>query len=180
MLKKNNISIKFTKAFLAYPIVQLLRQKVTFFDLSASEKKLKVISKLKFPLNLRQLETYLGLIRWLRDYILYYIGIAKPLQDPNTKLFSQALKSGNLRWSFASKTKVQDPIACKLASFITIQDLLSCPSYFIYPDPECQIFIDIDVSKEFGFGVIIYHLKENLAKKEYPARKVVEPILFLS
>ena len=42
------------------------------------------------------------------------------------------------------------------------------------------MFIDLDASKEFGFGVMIYHLKGNLAKGEYPARKAVEPILFLS
>ena len=61
MLRENNISVKPTKAFLAYPTVQLLGQKVTSLGLPTSEEKLKAISKLKFPLNLRQLETYLGL-----------------------------------------------------------------------------------------------------------------------
>ncbi len=61
ILKENNISVKLTKAFLAYPIVQFLGQNVTSFGLSTLEEKLKAISKLKFPLNLRQLETYLGL-----------------------------------------------------------------------------------------------------------------------
>ena len=88
MLKENNISVKPTKAFLAYPTVQLLGQKITSLDLSTSEEKLREISKLKFPLNLRQLEPYLGLTRWLRDYIPYYAGIAKPLQDIK-KLLSQ-------------------------------------------------------------------------------------------
>ncbi len=78
---ENNILVKPTKAFLVYPTLQLLGQKVTSFGLSISEEKLKAISKLKFPLNLRQLETYLGLIRWLCDFIPYYVGIAKSLQD---------------------------------------------------------------------------------------------------
>lgn len=94
MLTENNISIKPTKAFLGYPTVQLLGQKVTSFGLSTSEDKLKAISKLKFPLNL---ETYLGLAGWLRDYIPYYAGIVKPLQDRKTELLSQAPKSGNPR-----------------------------------------------------------------------------------
>ncbi len=42
------------------------------------------------------------------------------------------------------------------------------------------MFIDLDISKEFGFGAMIYHLKGNLAKGEYLARKAMEPILFLS
>lgn len=51
MLKKNNISIMLTKAFLAYSIIELLGQKVTSFDLLILEKKLKAIFKLKFLLN---------------------------------------------------------------------------------------------------------------------------------
>ncbi len=73
-----------------------------------------------------------------------------------------------------------NPTARKPASFKTIQDLLSCPSYLVHLDPERQIFINLDASKEFGFGLMIYHLKKNLATGDYPARKVVEPILFLS
>ncbi len=42
------------------------------------------------------------------------------------------------------------------------------------------MFIDLDISKKFGFGSMIYHLKGNLAKREYPARKAMKPILFLS
>ena len=79
MLKKNNISVQSTKVFLAYLIVQLLEQKVISLDLLILEKKLKTISKFKFPLNLKQLKTYLGLIRWLCNYILYYTRIAKLL-----------------------------------------------------------------------------------------------------
>ncbi len=81
MLRENKISVKPTKAFLAYPTVQLLGQKVTSLGPSSSEEKLKAISKLKFLLNLRQLGTYLGLTEWLRDYIPYYARIAKLLQD---------------------------------------------------------------------------------------------------
>lgn len=33
------------------------------FSLSISKKKLKTITKLKFPFNLKELKTYLGLIK---------------------------------------------------------------------------------------------------------------------
>lgn len=69
---------------------------------------------------------------------------------------------------------------CELASFKTIQDLLLCSSYQVYPNPESQIFIDLDANKEFGFKEIIYHLKRNLATGEYPVRRAVELILFFS
>ena len=81
MLKENNILIKPTKVLLVYPTIQLLGQKVASLGLSTLEEKLRAIAKLKFPSNLRQLETYLGLTGWLRNYISYYARIAKLLQD---------------------------------------------------------------------------------------------------
>lgn len=42
------------------------------------------------------------------------------------------------------------------------------------------MFIYLDASKKFGFVVMIYQLKKNLAIGEYLVRKVVKPILFLS
>lgn len=50
----------------------------------------------------------------------------------------------------------------------------------MYSNPEHKMFINLETSKEFGFKVIIYHLKENLAIEEYLTKKTVEPILFLS
>lgn len=102
------------------------------------------------------------------------------MQDQKIELLFLVSKSGNLYQSFALKTKMLNPTAYKLAFFKTIQDLLSCLSYLIDPDPKYQIFIDLDTSKEFGFGAKIYHLKEELAAGEYFARKIVKSILFLS
>lgn len=45
---------------------------------------------------MKQLETYLGLTRWQCNYILYYTGITKLLQDWKTKLLSQVPKNRNL------------------------------------------------------------------------------------
>lgn len=58
--------------------------------------------------------------------------------------------------------------------------MLSHPLYLVYLNPERQIFIDLDASKKFEFCIIIYNLKGYLIIREYPAKKVVEPILFLS
>lgn len=60
VLKTNNIFIKPGKAFIEYPSIRLLSQKVDSLGLVISEDKLAAIAKLKFPTSLRQLETYLG------------------------------------------------------------------------------------------------------------------------
>ena len=61
VLKQNNISIKPTKAFIGYPSVSLLGQKVDSLGLATADEKLRAIARLRFPSNLRQLESYLGL-----------------------------------------------------------------------------------------------------------------------
>lgn len=61
VLAKNNISVNPAKAFIGYPSVNLLGQKVTSLGLCTDEEKLKVIANLTFPKTLGQLETYLGL-----------------------------------------------------------------------------------------------------------------------
>ena len=181
VLGKNNISIKPTKAFLGYPSVSLLDQKVDSLGLATSEEKLKAIAKLRFPRTLRQLETYLGLTGWLRDYIAHYAGISKPLQDRKTELLRNGPTAGSARRAYSSKTRVQHPTAEELASFDALQAVLAKPSYLVHPDPKRQLFIDLDASKEFGFGAMLYYVKEAfLEPGKYPPRHAIEPVLFLS
>ena len=60
ILTENNISIKSIKIFIDYPSISLLNQKVNFFDLTTTKKKLNVIIKLRFFRTFRQLKTYLN------------------------------------------------------------------------------------------------------------------------
>lgn len=89
-------------------------------------------------------------------------------------------KSGNSRRFFPSKTKIYNFTAYELASFKTIQNVLSHSLYLVHPDLKRQIFINFYISKEFEYDAMIYYLKRNLAIGEYRIKKVVEPILFLS
>lgn len=71
-----NICLSPKKSFLAYQSVQLLRQRVDAFGLASDTEKLAAIAKLAFPQTLRQLEHYLGLTGYLRQYIPYYAKVA--------------------------------------------------------------------------------------------------------
>lgn len=42
------------------------------------------------------------------------------------------------------------------------------------------MFINLNANKEFRFGIIIYHLKRNLAIGKYPTKKAKEPIVISS
>ena len=184
VLRENNISIKPTKAFLGYPSVSLLGQKVDSLGLATSEEKLKAIAKLHFPRTLRQLETYLGLTGWLRDYIPHYAGISKPLQDRKTELLRHGPTAGSARRTYSIKTRVQHPTELEKTSFEVLQSILSKPSYLVHVDTKRQLFIDLDASKEFGIGAMLYYVKEaylkDLQPGKFPPRHAIEPVLFLS
>src|SRR5436190_22675868 len=78
LLSQYNIVINPKKAYIGFPTIRLLGQKVSSLGLSTTQDKIDAIAKLDFPKNLKDLETYLGLTGWLRQYVPYYAYIAEP------------------------------------------------------------------------------------------------------
>ena len=58
--------------------------------------------------------------------------------------------------------------------------MLSRSSILIHFDATRTLWIDLDASKEFGFGIIIFHVKEGTPIDRWPQRTSVQPIIFLS
>ena len=71
------IILSLKKSFLAYPLVRLLGQSVNALSMATAEAKLAAITQLAFPRSLKDPEAYLGLTRYLRQYILYYAQVAR-------------------------------------------------------------------------------------------------------
>ena len=184
VLAENNISIKPTKAFIGYPSVSLLGQKIDSFGLTTAEEKLNAITKLRFPRTLRQLKAYLGLTEWMRDYIAHYADISKPLQNRKTELLRHGPIADNARRAYSSKTRVQNPTKAELTSFRSLQQLLSQPSFLVHVNTQRQLFINLNASKEFGIEAMLYYVKKpflkNLKPDTFPPRHAIEPVLFLS
>ena len=180
LFQANGISVNPTKAFLGYPSVHLLGQKVNSFGLATADDKLEAISQLDFPRTLSQLETYLGMTGWLRNYIPNYAAITKPLQDRKTLLLAGAPRAGNERKTYANKTQVDDPSPTEQAAFSALQKALSKPSFLSHFDCASTLYIDLDASKVFGFGAMVYHVSGYVEDDEYPKRSQVKPVLFLS
>ena len=132
MLIENNIFIKLIKIFVEYSTVQLLDQKINFFDLFISKEKLLAIAKLKFSIILNQLKTYLELIEWLREYVFFYARVSKSLQNRKTKLLRNDLVADRKRKSYFAKTKIRDRTQVELAFFLALQRLLFKSFYLIH------------------------------------------------
>ena len=108
-LTNMNIHLSPRKSFLGYPSVHLLSQKINTLDLTTAEEKLTAISNLAFPETLSQLEKYLGITEYLRQYIPNYAAITKPLQERKTFLTKTISVRGNARngrYSFARSVPI--------------------------------------------------------------------------
>ena len=184
MLDKNNISIKSIKIFLNYSSISLFDQKIDSLNLITFEKKLKTIIKFRFSRTLRQLETYLDLIDWLRDYIAHYVDIFKSLQDKKTELLRDEFIAKSAKRFYFSKTRVQHSTTEKLISFDALQIVLTKTFYFVHSNFKRQLFIDLNVNKKFDFDVMLYYVKkvyfDQLESDKYFSRHVIKSILFFN
>lgn len=89
---------------------------------------------------------------------------------------------GQQRRAYALKTKLPPPSPAKLAAFQSLQAALSKPTTLIHHDPDKILWIDLDASKQFGFGEVVFHTSPNeeLPEGKCPSRSSLQPILFLS
>ncbi len=179
---KFNISISPTKSYLNYSNVALLGQRVNPPSLITSEQKLKAIQLLTYPSTLGALEYYLGLTGYLRSYIHFYAQLAAPFQSLKTALLREVPPGGQQRRAYASKTKLGPPTPPELVSFLSIQEALNRPSTFVHHNPEKIFWIDLDASKEFDFGDIVFHIisSEAISEGRWPFASTIQPVFFLS
>ena len=96
-------------------------------------------------------------------------------------------KAGYTRKLFVQK-EISSPTNLKLKSFKLIQERFSNPTFLYHFNPKRPLFLDVDASKEYRIGAIIYHIKgdpdvASITKDgkamEFP-RHCVQPIIFLS
>ena len=87
-------------------------------------------------------------------------------------------KGGKARKAY-SRTAVFQPTPEELESFDLLQKVLTSETYLHHRDPARQLYIDLDASKRYGFGVVVYHVRDDPVGDSFP-RMDVQPILFLS
>ena len=136
---------------------------------------------MRFSRTLRQFETYLDLIEWIREYVTYYADISKALQIRKIVLLKSTSKAESARKSYFSRTHLLDSIFRELELFRLFQKTLFKSIYLIHHDLDRQLYVNLDASKKFEFEAIIYHVAEDKVKFEYYlSRFVIKSMLFLS
>lgn len=173
------ITLKLCKFYLEYSNITLLKQHVNALSLTTEKKKMKAITNIKFLSNLKELKVYLELMSWLQLYIPYYAQITAPLQLCKTELLWQSLKL----FKFAQKmfichTSIKKSSSEEMKAFIMLQQLFAKPTFLAYFDLTKHLYIDVDVSKQYEFEVIVYHIdRDSTTNIQW---EKIHPILFLS
>ena len=146
------------------------------------EAKLAAITQLAFSRSLKDLEAYLRLIGYLRQYILYYAQVARLLQECKTLLNWSMNVEVNACQKIVTRTYITTPTDRKLNAFHHLQQLFSQPSILLHYNPSRQLYINLDASKAFGIGAMVYHRKDTNAQNTgaLPKKTSIKPILFLS
>jgi len=86
---------------------------------------------------------------------------------------------GNARKSAAGRALVDTPTQAEIEAYRHLQDVFASPTMLHHADPKRPLFVDLDASKEWGFGAHVYHVRDD-DTTEAPKQKSLQPILFLS
>ena len=158
-----NIHLTSTKVFLELPSVQLLNQHVDTLNLTTSEDKLTVIRNLEFSRTLAALERYLRITDYLKQYVPYYLTIVTPLQQRKTLLNRNCKSTTESARKFeADRAYLQTSTSKELNTYYQLQQVFASPIILYYHDRIRQLYVDLDVSKEFGFEAHVYYIKADL------------------
>ena len=135
--------------------------------MATAETMLATITQLAFSQLLKELEMYRGLTGYLKQYILYYAQVTRPLQERKTLLSKSVDVGGNARKKVVARTYVIMPTDKEFNAFYQLQQLFSRPLILVHCNPTRQLYINLNASKAFGFRAMVYHSKNN---KSFPKK----------
>ena len=136
-----------TKSFLVYLSVRLFKQRVNALGMATAKAKLAATTQLAFPCLLKDLEAYLGLTGYLRQYIPYYAQVARLFQEHKTLLNCSMDVGGNARQKVVARTYIITPTNRELNAFNHLQHFFLQPSILLHFNLSCQLYIDLNASK---------------------------------
>lgn len=186
-LEEYNVTLSAAKTFLGFTEVTILGQKVSSLGLTTTRERTEALTSLKFPQTLKELEHYLGLTGWLRHFVPHYAAITEPLQKRKTLLLKESPSNkGSARKEYSKRTGLDLVSQAEQEAFDRLQSIFTQGLFLSHHDASRPLFIDIDASKQYGFGVMAFHADLSWLEKANdnyaipPPRTLVKPILFLS
>src|SRR5579859_1319146 len=154
------------------------------------EAKTAAIRNMAFPATLADLEYFLGLTGYYRQFVPFYSLRAAPLRKLATELVKTIRKPNQKRTTKLEHVKVPNPTEEQLQAFYQLRDALSSEKFLIHDDPTVPLMMSIDASYEYGYGVSVYQVPkvtmeefditvERVQKGKYD-RRLDRVVMFLS
>lgn len=211
-MEELNITMSLKKTFIGYPSIVHLGALVDQYGYSTPKQKLEAIAKLEMPRTLKELESYMGMVGYLRHFVPFFAQLIAPLaarkkemlkeykpksnsgaaHDQLDKLINdqEAKQNKALRNRLVS-AKLDAITESEREAYRALQEALSDTRWLAHMKKELPLFIDVDASKERGFGVMIYQLDTARYQAEMQnnaepksllehAQTDIRPIMFLS
>ena len=153
-----NLALNPKKCFIGFTRIQLLGHVVDRFGIYTLEAKTAAIREMAFPTNLAELEYFLGLTGFYRQFVPYYAVRAGPLRQLAKELTKTIRKPDQRRAAKADTVPIPSPTAEQLESFQQLKDALSSEQFLVHDDAHVPLIMAVDASYEFGFGVTVYQV----------------------
>ena len=200
LFKNHNVSVFFSKSFFNFPDITFLKQRVSSFEMSITNDKIKTIFALSFLIILKKLNYFLNLTNWLRFNLSWYQQGIKFLQKRKTLLnqnltkdFKQAKKSDSAkiinkqaRKTLTIKRVLKNPTQLKLEFFKNVKSAFKKNTFLVHFSFIKPLFIDVNASKKANFATMTYHFKfisnfwTNKKYTDTSLRINVQSILFIN
>ncbi|KZZ96408.1 reverse transcriptase [Ascosphaera apis ARSEF 7405] len=124
---------------------------------------------------------------FLRKYIPRFSQIVQPLEDYKTLLLKGSPSSGGAkRKHYFIRRELTEAGTKELEAFRELQSIISKGLFLHHQDTKKPLLINVDASKEYGFGAMVYQAREDWAGyatsdfSSPPPRTKTCPIMFLS
>ena len=110
---------------------------------------------------MKQLKTYLSFINWMRNYVSYYAQLSNSFQIRKILMFKNFSIKNNARKRFSNDARLNIFIELKIESYKTIQNFFFKSTFLVYHDQTRQLYIEMNISHERDFDVIVFHIKND-------------------
>lgn len=142
-LKDNNLVLQPSKCSICTPTFEILGYVATKDGLKPSKRKVEAMMAYPYPRSVKEAESFLGIVSWLRRFIPHCSAATRHLRQ------CSKLAPTNFALSEEAKKEVD-----------RLKEILCANTCLAHPDTDKQFFIHVDASKK-GLGAILTQLDES-------------------
>jgi len=153
-LRDAGLTVNPEKVKFARTELKFLGHSVSASGLSVDVEKVKAIEQLPVPKNLKQLQSFIGLINYYSKFIPEYARIVAPLND---------LRKKGAKFHFGEE---------QLSSFGKLKQCLSAPPVLRFPDFQRKFLLQTDASSTHLGCVLLQEFEDGLHPIQYASRRL--------